>query len=237
MPNIAQAQLFEMSSTATPTTTYPFTYTTFTNVSPSPFTKPTEFPSVFSFGSAVGCASNSVQSDTPAQPSNYPLGRSVGRSGGCVISNDAEYNDHAFWDMYACCESKDFSAMGKPFPCTAMCLAKGGQSFQDLGECLSKRVDVVICSPPFEEIGNATESDAASSSVASSLLPSSSASGSASGSGSVSGSASASASGSSSSAVSAGAASAVGRVQGSSSKAALAIFGIVAFGSAAGMFL
>jgi hypothetical protein len=226
---IAQAQLFEMSSTTTtttPTTTYPFTYTTFTNASP------TEFPSVFSFGSAVGCASNSVSPDRPPQPSNYPIDRAVGLDGGCVISNAAEYNDHAFWDMYACCESGDWSAMGSPFTCTAFCRTKGGQNFQQLGECLSKRVDVVICSPPYDEIGkNTTDPDASSSG---SVVASQS---------SASGTMSASASGSSSASASAiaskstGAASAVGGVQGSSSKAGLVLFGIVALGSAAGMFL
>jgi hypothetical protein len=237
MHNIAQAQLFEMSSTistTTPTTTYPFTYTTFTNASPSPFTKPTEFPSVFSFGSAVGCASNSVNPDTPPQPSNYPLDRPVGLDGGCVINNAAEYNDHAFWDMYECCESKDMSAMGSPFTCTAFCKTKGGQTFQELGQCLSKRVDVVICSPPYDEIGkNATEPDASSS--GSVMASQSSASGTTTASASESSSSSASASASST--VSTGAASTVGGVQASSSRAGLLIFGIAALGSAAGMFL
>jgi hypothetical protein len=246
MHNIAQAQLFEMSSattTPTPTTTYPFTYTTWTNTSPSSFTKPTEFPSIFSFGPAVGCASKSANPSASAQPSNYPLNRPVDVSAGfCVISNAAEHNDHAFWDMYACCASEDISAIGSPLPCTAICKTKEGQTFHDLGWCLNERVDVVICSPPAEQRGNATDPDAASSSVGASQSTTGVASGTMSGSAgvssTVSGSSSASASSASaSSAVSTGAASTVGGVQGSTSKAGLVIFGLLALGSAAGMFV
>jgi hypothetical protein len=182
----------------------------------------------------VGCASSSVSPDTRAQPSNYPLDQPVGRSGGCVISNDAEVNDHAFWDLYACCTSQDLTAIGDPFPCTAMCKTTDGQSFLDLGECLSKRVEVVICSPPFDEIGrNSTESDASSSSGGVTQSTSSIVSATVSGSGTTSGGTSASGSASAST----GAANTVTGVQGSSSKAGLMIWGILALGSATGMFL
>lgn len=234
-----QQQPFKMTSTitTTPTTTYNYVYTTYTNASPSPFTKPTEFPSIFSYGPAVGCASNSAMPDTPAQPSNYPLGRPSGRDGGCVISNDADFNDHAFWDMYACCSGNDSTAMGSPFPCTAMCSASDQQSFLELGECLSKRVDVVICTPPFDEISkNSTDPDTASSS-SSAAQSSSTGTMSESGGATASSSGDASASASSSNADSTGAASAVGVTHGAFSKAGLAVFGIMALGSAAGMYL
>jgi hypothetical protein len=120
--------------------------------------------------------------------------------------------------------------MGSPFTCTAFCRTKVGQTFQELGECLSKRIDVVICSPPHDEIGkNATDPDVSSSG---SVVASQS-----SASGTMSASGSSSASGNAGASKSTGAASAVGGVQGSSSKVGLVIFGIVALGSAAGMFL
>jgi hypothetical protein len=90
---------------------------------------------------------------------------------------------------------------------------------------------VVVCSPPADQRGNATAPDTASSSVQASQSTASVASG------TMSGSASGSASASSSIAVSTGAASAVGGVHDSSSKAGLVIFGLVALGSAAGIFL
>lgn len=215
-------------TTTTPTTTYNYSYTTYTNASPSPFTKPTEFPSIFSYGPAVGCASNSVAPEQSAQPSSYPISRPEGRNGGCVISNDADINDHAFWDMYACCSSNDSTALGSPFPCTASCSITDGQSFLDLGECLSKRVEIVICSPPFDQIDrNSTDPDAASSGSGSGTAAQSTPAGTMSESGSASTSA----------ADSTGAASAVGVTQGASSKAGLLLFGIMAFGSAAGMLL
>jgi hypothetical protein len=215
-------------TTTTPTTTYNYSYTTYTNASPSPFTKPTEFPSIFSYGPAVGCASNSVAPEQSAQPSSYPIGRPEGRNGGCVISNDADINDHAFWDMYACFSTNDSTASGSPFPCTASCSITDGQSFLDLGECLSKRVEIVICSPPFDQIDrNSTDPDAASSGSGSGTAAQSTPAGTMSESGSASTSA----------ADSTGAASAVGVTQGASSKAGLLLFGIMAFGSAAGMLL
>lgn len=38
------------------------------------------------------------------------------------------------------------------------CTVAKGQTWQELGECLSKRVDVVVCKPEFLEMGNRTSS-------------------------------------------------------------------------------
>jgi hypothetical protein len=93
---------------------------------------------------------------------------------------------------------------------------------------LSKRVEIVICSPPFDQIDrNSTDPDAASSGSGSGTAAQSTPAGTMSESGSASTSA----------ADSTGAASAVGVTQGASSKAGLLLFGIMAFGSAAGMLL
>ncbi|KAF1946344.1 hypothetical protein EJ02DRAFT_367703 [Clathrospora elynae] len=212
-------------SSITPTTTYPFRYTTYTNPSPAPFTTPTIIPSFFSWGSAVDCASNTRDPDFLAQPSNYPIGRPLGLQPACVISNAAEVNDHAFWDLYDCCTGKDMFAFGSPYTCTAECRAEKGQSFQQLGECLSKRVEVVVCSPQFEEMGgNGTEGGGGSSLAAQSTSGKASAS--------ASGTASASAARSSMPAASTG-----GVGQTASLKFGLLVFGTMAVGSAAGMLL
>ncbi|KAF1832364.1 hypothetical protein BDW02DRAFT_571098 [Decorospora gaudefroyi] len=205
-----------MSTTTTPTPTYK----TYTNATPQPFTPPTTLPTTFPFGPANNCASNKRTPNQPKPLPNHPLDRPA-TAGACAISNDADVNEHAFWDLYACCEDEDFEAKGDPFPCTALCRAGGGgggggQSVFELGECLSKRVGIVVCSLPLEEDGgegeggNATVSDAMSSGSASATggLPDST-----------------------------GGANVVGVVQSSSTMTGLVIFGILAFGSAAGMFL
>lgn len=215
-----QQQPFVMASstTATATTTYPFTYTTYSNPSPAPFTKPSTIPSIFSFGSALNCASNSIAPSASAQPSNAPIDRPLGLEAACVISNAAEVNDHAFWDLYACCKGLDMTAFGSPGTCTAQCRAEDGQSWQDLGECLSKRVEFVVCKPQYIEIGR---NNTQQSSTQSSGTPA--------------------ASGASSSTgvlqASTGGASSVDVVHATTSKAGLLVFGILALGSAAGMFL
>lgn len=208
-----------MSTTTSATTTYPFTYTTFSNTSPSPFTKPTEVPSIFSFGSALNCAATSSNSAQPsALPSAAPLDRPLGIQAACVISNAAEVNNHAFWDLYACCKGGDMTAFGNPGTCTAQCRAEDGQTWQELGECLSKRVEVVVCKPEFGEIArNETSSSSSSSSSGSSAHSSTKTTTSASGSATASGS---------------GAAQ-----QSTGSKAGVVLFALLAFGSAAGMFL
>lgn len=211
-----------MSSTSA-TTTYSFTYTTFTNPTPVAFTKPTEFPSIFSFGSAVGCSSNTASATATATaspavpvPSNAPLDHPLGLEAACVISNDAAINDHAFWDLYTCCKGADMVAFGSPMPCTAQCKPKDGQTWQELGECLSKKVEVVVCKPAYAEIPRASTSQSASNSHAHSTVPWA---------------------GSASSPGHSGGATSAFSAQATSSKAALVVFGILALGSAAGMLL
>lgn len=220
---------YTMSTTATTsaTTTYPFTYTTFSNASPSPFTEPTEVPSIFSFGSALNCASNSVK----PTPSALPIDKPLGLQPACVISNAAEVNDHAFWDLYACCKGGDMTAFGSPGTCTAQCRAEDGQTWQELGECLSKRVEYVVCKPEFSEIGR-NETEQSSGSAAQSTRTTA-----ASGTGSASGSATGSGSGVAQQSTGGAAASTVGVVHATNSKVGVVMFALLAFGSAAGMFL
>lgn len=119
------------------------------------------------------------------------------------------------------------TAFGNPYTCTAQCKAENGQTWQELGECLSKRVEVVICKPELSEIGtNQTESSAARSSTSAAQSTRASGSGSA-------------PSGSGGAAVSnaTGAASTMGVVHTGASKVGAAIFVILAIGSAAGMLL
>lgn len=217
-----QQQPFVMASSTTAaaaTTTYPFTYTTFSNPSPAPFTKPSTIPSIFSFGSALNCASNSIAPSASAQPSNAPIDRPLGLEGACVISNAAEVNDHAFWDLYACCKGLDITAFGSPGTCTAQCRAEDGQTWQELGECLSKRVEIVVCKPQFSEIGrNNTQQSSVSGAQSS---PTRAASGASSG----------------VLQASTGGASSLDAAHATFSKAGLVVFGILALGSAAGMFL
>lgn len=119
------------------------------------------------------------------------------------------------------------NAFGNPFLCSAQCTPKEGQTFQELGECLSKRVQYVVCKPARAEIGNGTQTASRSSA---SSAQSTSASGTASG----SASRSASASGSAAASQSTGAASAV---QATTSKAGFMVFGVLALGTFAGMLL
>lgn len=211
LPTMSSAAM----SVAVATTTYPFSYTTYTNDSPAAFTRPTEFPSVFSFGSAVSCTS-SASATASALPSGLPIDRPVGAQAACVISNAAEVNDHAFWDLYACCKGSNMTAFGGATLCTAQCTPGEGQTWQELGECLSERVEAVVCKPNAEEIGNSTNS----ASTAASGSPTRSASGS----GAVT-------------SLPTGAASTMGVVHSTSSKAGLVVFGLLALGSAAGMLL
>jgi hypothetical protein len=216
-------------ASVTPTTTYPFTYTTYsTSLPSSKFSTPTIVPSIFSWGAAASCSANSM---SRPQPSNFPIDRPSGLDAACVISNAREVNDHAFWDLYACCKSLRMTASGSPNVCTAQCTAGNGQTWQELGDCLSKRVEVVVCRPAFIEIGrNQTEGSGVSSSVSASQTKSSTSSG--------VGSASASGSGAQvSGSQSTGAGSAVGVVHVVGSKAGVALFVVLAFGSFAGMML
>ncbi|CAE7000540.1 hypothetical protein PTTW11_01095 [Pyrenophora teres f. teres] len=217
------------SSTSSPTSAISYTYTTYTNSSPTPFRKPTTIPSSFPFGAAPGCSSlPSLPLDTPL-PSNYPVDRPTAAKPGCVISNDAAVTDHAFWDLYECCTGGEMGVLGMPLPCTAVCQIDGGdeKALKRVGECLSKRVGVVVCSD--REGKNETES---SSSSAGQTSTSSMASGTASLSRSASSSGKATASASTG-----GAGKGVDVQRGQFSKAGVIVFGILALGSAAGMLM
>lgn len=218
-----------MSSTSA-TTTYSFTYTTFTNPTPVAFTKPTEFPTIFSFGSAVGCSSNlasaTATATASAVPSNAPLDHPNGREAACVISNDAEINDHAFWDLYACCKGGDMNVLGSPMLCTAQCKPKDGQTWQELGECLSKKVEVVVCKPAFAEIPTGAVPTASASASGSNAPSTTSASGTHGG-----------AASGPSQASGTGGATGTFATPATTSKVALVVFGIVALGSAMGILL
>lgn len=114
--------------------------------------------------------------------------------------------------------------MGDPMLCTAQCTPQDGQTWEDLGECLSKRVEVVVCKPDQAEIATGAPQQASGSAAPSTA----SASGTQSGSASASGPAQVSGT---------SAATSVHAVQANTSKAGLVIFGILALGSAVGMFL
>jgi hypothetical protein len=109
------------------------------------------------------------------------------------------------------------STLGTPLPCTSVCYASDQLSFLELGECLSKRVKVVVCSPPENERGE-PKSSSSSSATKTNIATSS---------------------GSSQATVTAakGAASTVAGGQSVASKAGLVVFGLMAFVSAAGMLL
>ncbi|KAF2831162.1 hypothetical protein CC86DRAFT_135546 [Ophiobolus disseminans] len=202
-------------SSPTPTTTYPFTYTTYTtSLSSTSFTRPTLVPTLVPFGAAFSCSANAVA--TPQ-----------GTSAACAISNAREVNDHAFWDLYECCKGKEVTANGTPNPCTAQCVAGNGQTWQELGECLNKKVQVVVCKPADGEIARSSSGGAASqtsSGVGSATT------------GRPSGTASGSASGGQASAY-IGAGSMVGVAHVGGSKTAVVVFCILAVGSFAGMLL
>lgn len=121
-------------------------------------------------------------------------------------------------------------SLGLPLPCTAVCWADGAQSFLDLGRCLSERVEFVVCSPPEEERGQEPEgssSGASASKTSAGETQTQTQTESASGTGGAEPTVT----------DSTGAASAVGGVHVGSTKAGLVVFGLIALGSAAGMFL
>lgn len=151
-----------------------------------------------------------------------------------MISNDVTVNDHAFWDLYACCKGSNLNAFGYPNLCSAQCIVDEGQSWQEVGECLSKRVDVVICKPREEEIRKPTSSSEAGGSQS---RTSSAASASGSGSAAAGSSASGSGSGSASVPPATGAGNVVGVVHVGGSKVGVVLFAMMAVGSFAGMML
>ena len=125
--------------------------------------------------------------------------------------------------------------LGMPLPCTAVCEVEDGdeQGLRRVGECLSKRVGVVVCSD--RQGGNGTESDGSSSSTSSAGQTSTS-SRAASGTASLGASASSSA-GATPSASTGGAGKGFGGQKGEVSKAGLMVFAILALGSAVGMLM
>ncbi|RMZ66720.1 hypothetical protein GMOD_00002082 [Pyrenophora seminiperda CCB06] len=210
--------------TSTPSSVISYTYTTYTNSAPTPFRKPTVVPSSFPFGAVPGCSSRpSLPTGTPL-PSNYPVDRPSDAKPGCVISNDAAVNDHAFWDLYVCCTGGNkMGVIGMPLPCTAVCEVDGGddEGLRRVGECLSGRVGVVVCSD--RQGGNETESSSSSSGSAGHMSTSKVASATAS---------------LSASASSSGKATASASTEGGEfSKSGLMVFGILALGSAVGMLM
>lgn len=116
------------------------------------------------------------------------------------------------------------TAFGEPNLCSAQCTVGEGEGWQDVGECLGKRVDVVICKPRQEEIGSVVASSSASGMSSGSV------------SGSATRSASGSASGSGSAPPSTGGGN-VGVVHVNGSKTGVVLFAVLAVGSFAGMML
>ena len=218
----------------TPTTTYPFRVSTYTNASPSP---PSSYPTTYTettwrqpTSAATKCAS----------ATQYPqLEGPVGLEAGCVISNAEEVNKNAFWDMYACCPGHGIESYGYSYSgdeksdagmCMVQCRIKDEESttWQQVGECLQKRVKEVVCAPRYEETSsNDTDTNGDAEASSSSVLVSGSASV-ATSNGAQTGSVSASAS--------TGAAPR-GVTHVGSVKVGLFTFGLLALGSAAGMFL
>jgi hypothetical protein len=198
------------ATTSHATASTSISYTTFsTSLPSSKFSTPTLVPSIFSWGPALSCAS--------ASPSNFPLQRPTDRGAACAISNARAVNDHAFWDLYACCKGTNLTAIGDA--CTGVCRVGQGQTAKEVGECLAKRVEVVVC-----KLGEGEAASAWSSSVASST-------------GGSIGSATRAASASAAASQSASAGNAVGVVNVAHSKAGAVVFGMLAMGAFSGMIL
>jgi hypothetical protein len=113
--------------------------------------------------------------------------------------------------------------------CTGVCRVGEGQTGKEVGECLAKRVEVVVCKLGEGEVASA-------SSVMSSRVASSTGS-SAGSTRSASASASRSASASTAASQSASAGNAVGVVNVAHSKVGAVVFGMLAMGAFAGMML
>jgi hypothetical protein len=220
----------------TPTTTYPFVFSTYTNASPSP---PSSYPTTYTDTTWLPPTSAGTKCASATQ---YPqLQGPLGLEAGCVISNAEEVNKNAFWDMYACCPGHGIESYGYSYReggeseagiCMVQCRIEDEESttWQQVGECLQKRVKEAVCAPRYEErYSDDTDGDGDVEMGSSSVSLSGSASVVKS-SGVETGSVSASAS------VSTGAGSRV-VVHVGSVKVGLFTFGLLALGSAAGMFL
>jgi hypothetical protein len=213
-----------IQTTIIPTTTYPFSFTTagFSGTASYafqlPFTTPTASPTVIPFEVADNCCSR--WSQYPANP--------IGLNASCSISLSRCDNPHAFWDLYTCCngaEPQQLSRYDNQDKCAGTCQAVG-QTWQELMSCLTKRAAVVVCKPDSEEIGaipssspvvwQSTNTQSQSTSTGglgdqtATHVPAE---------------------------ISTGAASSVDVVDVRVSKAAVALFAVLAVGSAAGMFI
>ncbi|KAF2798001.1 hypothetical protein K505DRAFT_322171 [Melanomma pulvis-pyrius CBS 109.77] len=210
-----------MSSSIAPTTTYPFTLTTgggtpwySVNV-----TTPTVLPTVVPFASERKCC---------GRWSQYPLDSPFGLNASCVITNDGCSNPDAFWDLYACCNGAKPQVFGEQ-KCTATCEAVG-QSWQELMSCLQKRAPVVVCKPNSEEIAKNVSETAITDDFSTALVTTG---GVATSTGSFKPGEMTGVSAESST----GAANIVDVVHIQGSKVGFMVFALLAFGSAAGMFL
>ncbi|KAJ4989196.1 hypothetical protein SVAN01_05275 [Stagonosporopsis vannaccii] len=144
------------TSRASATTTYPFYATTYTNPSPS---APSSYPTTYTDTTWLPPTS----ADTHCVSATaYPSVRGPqGLKAACVISNAADINPNAFWDVYECCPGHDLSAYGysytgdetpNPGICMMQCtIGDDGTTWQQVGECLQKRAKEVVCAPRFEE--------------------------------------------------------------------------------------
>jgi hypothetical protein len=154
--------------TATPTTTYPFTYTTaglsfyeYTGGSDTYFPTPSSLPPTATpFAAREECCNRS--SLIPEDPTS--------QNASCAISNSACDNPHAFWDLYACCNGAEvkeagLSGSGEFNGCQATCDAVG-QSWQDLSACLEQRVKIVVCKPDDSEIAGGRSTSTSSEAAA-----------------------------------------------------------------------
>ncbi|KAF2789051.1 hypothetical protein K505DRAFT_365963 [Melanomma pulvis-pyrius CBS 109.77] len=144
----------------------------------------------------------------------------LGLKASCVISNARNVSDHAFWDLYACCNGAYSQSFGGEIMCTATCVAEG-QSWQELMSCLEKRAPLVVCKPDYLEIDrNETAPVSGSGNTASAT-----------------GAGLTQTTGGAGASSSTAAASALNVTHAPVSKAGFALFAILAVGSAAGMFL
>lgn len=140
-----------VQTTVIPTKTYPFSFTTagFSGTASYafelPFTTPTAPPTVIPFEVSANCCSRWGQ--YPASP--------IGLNASCSISLAKCDNPHAFWDLYTCCngaELQQFASDESQTKCAGTCQAIG-QTWQELMSCLTKRAAIVVCKPDSEEIG------------------------------------------------------------------------------------
>lgn len=145
------------TTSSTPTTTYSFAVTTYTNASPS---TPSSYPTTYTDSSWLP----PITADTQcASATAYPrIQGPMGLQAACAISNAAEINPNAFWDVYECCPGHGIESYGYSFGrgevsspgiCMMQCRIPDNATttWQQVGECLQKRVKEVVCMPIYEE--------------------------------------------------------------------------------------